>query len=144
MKAKDKISIFIGLFARRTAAAGTRDYPLRCDGMKANLDNRDLEVECGADDFAIVYRDLRQHFELTAQESAPPPSDGKPACSSWRMVTGFYGRFRLRQPRFTLCLLPKQHRTYYPFRRIRCTCAYPLALFLPLSGFTGRGKRCAR
>ena len=81
MKAKDKISIFIGLFAPRTAAAGTRNYPLRWDGLKANLDNRDLEVECGGGGFAIVYRDLRQHFELAAQElCAPSEGDGNLAC----------------------------------------------------------------
>jgi hypothetical protein len=49
----DKINIVIALFVRRTAAAGTRDYPLRWDGLKANLDKCDLEVECGGGDFAI-------------------------------------------------------------------------------------------
>jgi len=56
----------------RTAAAGTRDYPLRWDGLKANLDKRDLEVECGGGDFAIVYRDLRRHFELITQALCAP------------------------------------------------------------------------
>jgi hypothetical protein len=68
----DKINIVIVLFVRRTAAAGTRDYPLRWDGLKANLDKRDLEVECGGGDFAIVYRDLRRHFELIAQALCAP------------------------------------------------------------------------